>query len=267
MLAAMPLQVSRRQARPGRRRAGVLRTVAVSVAACALTSACGGVGQPAPYDATGVDELEVPTPSPDPADFVDTVDNPWLPLVPGSTWRYDVREGTEVVETVEVTVLDETRTVAGVEATVVRDVVTDADGEVVEDTSDWFAQDRDGNVWYLGEDTTSYEDGTPSTEGSWEAGVDGAEAGLVMPAEPRVGDGFQQEHLAGVAEDRARVVDVAAAQRTPFGAWDDLLETEDTTPLEPDVVERKYYARGIGLVAERDLTEGQVTELVDVTVG
>jgi hypothetical protein len=149
----------------------------------------------------------------------------------------------------------------------VRDVVTDADGEVVEDTHDWFAQDRDGNVWYLGEDTTSYEDGTPSTEGSWEAGVDGAEAGLVMPAEPRVGDGFQQEHLDGVAEDRARVLDVAASWRTPFGTWDDLLETEDTTPLEPDVVERKYYARGIGLVAEVDDTEGQVTELVDFTAG
>jgi hypothetical protein len=251
MLAAMPRPV----------------TLAVAAALCALTTACGGGGQPAPYDATGVDELEIPTPSPDPADFVDTVDNPLLPLTPGSTWRYEVREGVDVVETIEVTVLEETRTVAGVTATVVSDVVTDAGGEVVEETFDWFAQDRDGNVWYLGEDTTSYEDGAASTEGSWEAGVDGAMAGLVMPAEPRVGDGFEQEHLEGVAEDRARVLDVAASWRTPFGAWDDLLETEDTTPLEPDVLERKLYARGIGLVAERDLTEDQVTQLVDFTAG
>lgn len=245
-----------------RRRASAARLGGLS-ALLALAAGCGGVGEPAPYPPTGVDGLEVPTPSPDPADFVEGVDNPLLPLAPGTRWRYEVREGGELVETIEVTVEAGTRTVAGVEATVVHDVVHDADGTLLEDTYDWFAQDTDGNVWYLGEDTTAYEDGVATDEGSWEAGVDGAMAGLVMPARPRVGDGFQQEYLEGEAEDRGRIVDTAATRTTAYGAWDDLLETEDTTPLEPGLVEHKFYARGIGLVLEENRTDDEVVELVE----
>jgi hypothetical protein len=225
------------------------------------------VGLPREVGPRGVDGLVVPTPSPDPDDFAEEIDNPWLPLVPGSTWRYRVTAGGEVEETVTVTVTDQVREVAGVTATVVRDVVTDADGEVVEDTRDWFAQDVEGNVWYLGEDTVSFEDGRPSSEGSWEAGVDGAEAGLAMPAVPRVGDGYRQEWAAGEAEDQARVLALDASRATPYGGWDDLLQTEDTTPLEPDVLEHKFYARGVGLVLEENPGDDEVVELVSFSAG
>ncbi len=155
---------------------------------------------------SGVDGLEIPTPSADPDDFVDGIDNPWLPLAPGQ--RVGLRVHGSERETTTVTVTDETREVQGVTTTVVHDVVTDADGEVVEDTSDWYAQDAAGNVWYFGEDTTEYDErGRPDTAGSWEAGVDGA-AGRASrcSATPRVGDGYRQEFSAGVAEDRATVL-------------------------------------------------------------
>jgi hypothetical protein len=230
---------------------------AAPIALAALVLAgCGSAGAPGTTAPTGVDGLEVPTPSPDPGDFVATIDNAYLPLVPGSTWTYESR-GPDGTETIVVTVTDETRVVAGVETTVVHDQVRDARGKLVEDTYDWFAQDRDGNVWYFGEDTTAYEgdpgDRTVSTEGSWEAGVDGAMAGLVMPANPRIGDGYQQEFLEGVAEDRAEVLRIAVTLELATESYGDVLVTADTTPLEPDLEERKYYAPGIGLVAEETL--------------
>ena len=226
-----------------------------------------GAGAPRKVGPSGVDGLVIPTPTADPADFVESVDNPLFPLRPGSVWRYESRVDGEVDETIEVTVTDEVREVAGVPATVVHDVVTGADGEVVEDTFDWYAQDTAGNVWYLGEDTTSYEKRKPSTEGSWEAGVDGAQAGLVMPAAPRLGDGFQQEFYAGQAEDQATIVDTSATRTTGYGSWDDLLQTEDTTPLEPRQVEQKFYAPGIGLVLEESVSTDEVVELVEFTAG
>lgn len=244
-------------------RAAVAATVVVALAG----SAGCGAGGPRKVGPSGIDGLVIPTPTPDPADFVREVDNPLFPLAPGSVWRYESRVAGEVDETIEVTVTDRAREVAGVEATVVHDVVTDADGRVVEDTFDWFAQDTAGNVWYLGEDTTSYERRKPSTEGSWEAGVDGAQAGLIMPATPRLGDGFQQELYTGHAEDQARVLDTSAARATGYGSWDDLLQTEDTTPLEPRQVEQKFYAPGIGLVLEESPSTDEVVELVAFTAG
>jgi hypothetical protein len=238
----------------------VAATVAVTVA---VTLAGCSIGDPATVDPSGVDGLVVPTATPDPADFVQGVDNPWLPLTPGSRWRYRVVEDGEVVERITVTVTDEELVVAGVPVTVVHDVVRDAEGRLVEETHDWFAQDVDGNVWYFGEDTTSYEGRRPSTKGSWEAGVDGAQAGLVMPAVPRIGDGFEQEHAPGEAEDRARVLALDAEATVPAGEFTRLVETEDTTPLEPGLVERKYYAKGVGLVREQTVAGGtEVVELV-----
>ena len=148
----------------------------------------------------------------------------WRPGTSGSTspWAPSRRRST-------VTVTDETQVVQGVTTTVVHDVVTDADGEVVEDTFDWFAQDPAGNVWYFGEDTTEYdEQGRPDTDGSWEAGVDGAQAGIVMLAKPRVGDGYQQEFSEGVAEDRATVLSLDESVNVPFGSFADVLQTEET---------------------------------------
>ncbi|HSK47967.1 MAG TPA: hypothetical protein VLA05_08200, partial [Coriobacteriia bacterium] len=142
-------------------------------------------------------------PNLDPADFVTSVTNPYFPLKPGDRWVYsaETEEGTEENEVV---VLDETRSILGLDALVVHDIVR-VDGEVTEDTFDWFAQDRDGTVWYLGEDTKEMANGeVVSTEGSWEAGVDGAQAGVVMQADPAPGPWYWQEFYEGQAEDQAR---------------------------------------------------------------
>lgn len=204
----------------------------------------------------------------DPADFVDTVSNPFLPLLPGSRWTYRAVNDEGDVETIEVTVLDERRTVMGVSTVVVRDVVS-IDDEVIEDTFDWFAQDRDGNVWYFGEDTTEYADGKPDTSGSWEAGIDGALPGIVMPAEPTVtGTGYRQEYLPGEAEDMGEVIATSGSVSTEFGTFDDVIVTRDWTPLEPDVVEEKTYARGVGMVHESKTSgESETVELVEFVAG
>ena len=226
----------------------------LAVVPAVLLAACGSGPEESPP--SGVDGLQVPTPSADPADYVDRIDNPWLPLEPGTRWVYRVQG--EDPETITVTVTDETRLVQGVTTTVVHDVVTDEDGDVVEDTYDWFAQDTAGNVWYFGEETTEYDErGRPDRSGSWEAGVDGAQAGLVMPASPRVGDGYQQEYLEGEAEDRGEVLSVDESLNLPSGSWNPVLLTEDTTPLEPGLVEHKYYARGVGVVQEETVRGGK----------
>jgi hypothetical protein len=231
------------------------------LAAATLSGCAGG---PPHVDPAGVDGLEIPTPTPDPRDFVASVDNPWFPLEPGTVWTYR-STSEEGAETIVVTVTDRTRVVQGVTTTVVHDVVRDGRGRTVEDTFDWYAQDTAGNVWYFGEDTTAYDGRKASTEGSWEAGVDGAEAGLLMPARPRVGDGYAQEYLAGVAEDRGEILALHERREVPAGTYDDVVVTEDTTPLEPALVERKYYARGVGVVFEEDVAGGsEVVELVEV---
>lgn len=246
-----------------RGRAAVVPAVTV-LAVLALATGCGSAADESPP--SGVDGLDIPTPTLSPSDFVDAIDNPWLPLAPGSTWVYR-STSSDGDQTVTVTVLDETRDIGGVRATVVHDVVTDAEGgDVIEDTYDWYAQDGAGNVWYLGEATTEYGDGPPSTEGSWEAGVDGAEAGLVMAARPRVGDGYRMEYLAGTAEDRAQVLALDESTTVPAGSYTGLLETEDTTALEPDVVENKLYAQGVGVVREQTISGGdELVELVSFT--
>jgi hypothetical protein len=247
------------------------RTVALAVAVTAATLlvACGddesspesqpviAVGNAADYD-----------PDVDPANFVDGIDNPYLPFVPGSRWVYEEESDGET-ERIEVVVTDERRDVMGISATVVRDTVTTEDGELIEDTFDWYAQDKDGNVWYLGEDTKEYEDGeVVSTEGSWEAGVDGAVPGIIMEADPTVGDAYRQEFYEGEAEDLAEVVRVGASESVEFGDFDDLIVIKEWNPLEPDVVEEKYFARGIGLVLEVKIegAEGR-GELIEHTKG
>jgi hypothetical protein len=205
-----------------------------------------------------------PTAANGPARFVATVDNPFLPLVPGTRFTYQSRTPDGLERTV-VEVTRDTRTITGAPCVVVRDTVTRG-GQPVEDTVDWFAQDGDGNVWYFGEDTKEYENGRVArTEGSWEAGVDGAQPGIVMEAHPKVGDTYRQEYYRGHAEDRADVLSLTATATVPFGAQQDLVQTKDYTPLEPDVVEHKYYARGVGLVLEVDVRGGTGrVELVSV---
>jgi hypothetical protein len=133
---------------------------------------------------------------------------------------------------------------------VVRDTVTQ-DGHVVEDTLDSYAQDRDGSVWHFGEDSKELEDGkVVSTEGSWEAGKDGAEPGIVMKARPKIGDTYRQEYAKDGAEDRGEVLSTTEQVTVPYGSFKNVLKTQDDSPLEPDVVEHKYYARGVGFIRE-----------------
>lgn len=198
----------------------------------------------------------------DPATFAPTIDNPWLPFVPGSRWVYEARFG-DNVERIEIVVTEETREVMGITATVVRETES-LNGEVVEDTFDWFAQDGEGNVWYLGEDTAEYRDGeVVSTAGAWEAGVDGALPGIIMEAAPTVGDAYRQEYLRGHAEDMGEVIRTGDTVSVPFGSYHGVLVTKEWTPLEPGVVEEKFYARGVGLLLEQTVEGGSArTELI-----
>ena len=189
--------------------------------------------------------------------------NPWMPLIPGRTLVYESAD-----ETVEVTVTSDTKYIGGVECRVVRDVVKGEDGELIEDTIDWFAQDIYGNVWYCGEATAEYEDGFPvNIDGSFQAGLDGAKAGLVMKAAPAVGDVYRQEFDLGNAEDAAEVMSLhGSSAATPQGAScvADCLVTREFTPLDPDANENKYYKPGIGVVLTIDLETGGRTELVEI---
>jgi hypothetical protein len=195
----------------------------------------------------------------DPAGFTTRIDNPYWPMAPGSRWVYrEVENG--VAQQVDVTVTDRTKVVDGVTARVIHDVVS-AGGKPIEKTFDWYAQDSAGNVWYLGEDTAEYENGkVVSRAGSWEAGVGGAEAGVIMPAQPRVGLSYRQEYDAGNAEDRARVLSLDQRAKVPFGGFTGALLTKDVNPLERNFVEHKYYARGIGPIETIQVSGGQAHE-------
>jgi hypothetical protein len=239
-----------------------------------LVAATLALGSSAIAKATGTTEPVIDpgdggdyAPSIDPANFVDVVDNPYFPLLPGTRWVYEGTSDGEAERT-EVEVLDDRRDIEGISAVVVRDTVYVSD-EMVEDTFDWFAQDADGNVWYLGEDSHEYEDGERiSAAGSWEYGVDGALPGIVMPADPTVGDAFRQEYYVGEAEDLAEIIDVGITYSIGLGEYDDVVVTEDWNPLEPDVVENKWYAPGIGMIAEAAVTGAdERAELVEFTPG
>lgn len=184
----------------------------------------------------------------DPATFSTNIDNPYLPMVPGTRTIYeaDTPDGKQRTTT-EVT--RDTKKVMGVQTIVVHDTVT-IDGKPSEDTYDWFAQDRDGNVWYFGEDSKEFKDGAVDTGGSFEAGVDGALPGIVMLASPQVGDKYRQEYARGVAEDAGEIVSLQGSENTQLtGPASDLLVIRDSDLLEPDApAEKKYYARGIGLI-------------------
>jgi hypothetical protein len=187
-------------------------------------------------------------------DFTTTIDNPWWPMAPGATWTY--RETTIDGDVVDITttVTDDTKDVDGITTRVVRDTAKQ-DGEVIEDTFDWYAQDDDGNLWYFGEDTSSYEDGKVDHDGSWEHGVDGALAGIMLPADPEPGCTYRQEYRKGEAEDNGRILGVHEIVEVPAGTYRDALSTQDWTPLEVDS-EHKVYARGVGPVLGVQLAGG-----------
>lgn len=213
------------------------------------TGPTGQPGRPSPGQTgpsplpQGAEEVQL-----DPANFVSTIDHPYWPLKAGSKWVYREAALDGTLQRVEVTVTSDTKDILGIQATVVHDVVTE-DGQLIEDTLDWYAQDKAGNLWYLGEDTKEYEDGkVVSTAGSWEAGVDGAQAGIILPANPQVGMVYRQEYYAGQAEDAAQILSLDELAEVPFGAFDRVLMTKDYTPLEPKLLEHKFYAQGVGPV-------------------
>jgi hypothetical protein len=236
--------------------------VAVLAAATAVASGGARTGEQAATTAcpipTGSQSVKLT-----PADFTTRITNPWWPMRPGSRWLYRETDSEGTKQRVVVTVTNRTKLIAnGVRARVVRDVVTEG-GEPVEVTDDWYAQDKCGNIWYVGEATTEYENGKPvSTEGSFEAGVDGAQAGVIMPAKPRKGMGYRQEYYQGEAEDRAEIFSLGEQAEVPFGFFGKgkVLMTKDLNPLDPKVLEYKFYARGIGPVLAVSVSGGSDRE-------
>jgi hypothetical protein len=214
-------------------------SIAVLAAVLAL-SACGGTSSSLPQGSKA-EKL-------DPSKFTTEIDNPYWPIQPGSHWVYsEVEDG--AAQRVDVTALDKTKTLDGVTARVVHDQVT-RKGHVLEDTYDWYAQDSDGNIWYLGENTKEFDNGKVNTEGSWAYGVDGAQAGVVVPADPEQGQKYREEYWAGHAEDAAEVLNTTSQVQVPLGRYQDALLTRNYSSLEPTVEEMKLYAKGVGPVME-----------------
>jgi hypothetical protein len=185
----------------------------------------------------------------DPADFTTKIDNPYWPMRPGSRWVYRETDAEGAKQKVVVTVTRKTKRIAnGVTARVVHDVATEK-GKPVEITDDWYAQDKAGNIWYMGEFTRAFEHGKlKSTKGSFEAGVDGAQPGVIMPAKPRPGLRYRQEYDRGHAEDKARILSLREQAEVPLGHFKPALMTREVNPLEPKNLEFKFYARGVGPV-------------------
>jgi len=253
------------------------RTLPLILAATMLCAGCTSATTPSttspstpalessPAATTSAPEATLPTSAEpvnlNPADFTADITHQYWPMKPGTRWTYrDVDEKGEV-QTVVVVATAETKKLAnGVTARVVRDTVS-AEGELVEDTFDWYAQDSAGNVWYMGEDTAEFENGKiASREGSFEAGVGGALPGILLPAEPQVGQKYRQEYLKGAAEDNGEVLGINQLVEVPAGRYSDALLTRDTTNLEPDVVEYKLYAPDIGPVLAVDISGGAARE-------
>jgi len=206
----------------------------------------------------------------DPANFEtgQPIDNPFLPWIPGTTFLYDTYLPGNVLEQIDrVAVTNDTKKIDGVTCTVVSDIVTDPQtGQLIEKTKDYYAQDTSGNVWYFGEASAEYENGKlVSKEGSWLAGVKGAQPGIIQEANPQVGDSYDEENAPGVAHDHGVVTSLSGTATVPAGHFNHLLVTLETSVLEPGAAETKYYSAGVGEVFGRDLSTGETDQLVSVT--
>jgi hypothetical protein len=245
-----------------------------------LTACSSGGGQSAgtPTDASTTASPTTAAPSPTPsgsppayhptinaADFTHTVDHPYFPLRTGATKSFDgTRDGKP--HHTEVQILTRTRKVMGIDCVVINDTVT-SNGALVEQTEDWYAQDKTGNVWYFGENTAEYQNGVvSSTHGTWEAGVDGAQPGIILYATPKVGQAYYQEYRPGQAEDRAKVLTLDSVLKVPAGSFQKVITTEDSDPLNPDKTDKKWYAPGVGLIHSVRIRSGhhEETSLVRV---
>jgi hypothetical protein len=244
----------------------MIRSIAVAIAVLALAACGGGVSKSTSSSASSLPQGTKPVKL-DPAEFTTSIDNPYWPMRPGSHWVYREVENGET-QRVDVTVTNQTKTLEGIEARVVHDRVS-RNGETLEDTYDWYAQDSAGNLWYLGEDTAEYENGKLKTkEGTWAAGVDGAEPGVVVPAHPKQGMTYREEYYAGHAEDGAEVLGVNSQVQVPFGRFQNAMLTRNFSTIEPTVEEMKLYAKGVGPVMELLVSGGAGrTELLSYTEG
>lgn len=198
----------------------------------------------------------------DPANFQTTIDNPYYPLAPGTVFKFIDRSGKTPADN-EITVTHDTKLIMGVTCTVVHDVVMEK-GKVSEETFDWFAQDKQGNVWYFGEDTKEFHGDKVSTEGSWEAGIGPNQPGIIMPGQPKPGaPAYRQEYGPGHAEDMGQIITNNETVTVPYGTFNDCVRTREWSLLEAGS-EKKWYANGIGCIKEVS-PEGKVTELVSMT--
>ncbi|MGH3375676.1 MAG: hypothetical protein ACRDP6_13135 [Actinoallomurus sp.] len=245
-----------------------LQMVALAALPIFAVACGGGTEATAPRAAQPPPSPPASAPTIRPADFIAKVDNPWFPLTPGTTLTYKgVKDGKPTVDKVVVT--DRTTVVDGVPSVALRDNLYEG-GNLEERTTDWYAQDRQGNVWYFGEETAELDPKghVTSTEGSWQAGKDGAQPGIFMPAHPTVGQTGRQEYLNGHAEDHFQILRFDAAVQVPAVSSDKALLTKEWTPIEPSVIDHKYYVRGIGTVLEQSVTGPKETNaLVSVTRG
>jgi hypothetical protein len=249
-------------------RRGVL-IAAMAAAVLAVGAGCGSTSAttPSPSPTAASAPAAVINPAPGwparlPSDFVRVISNPWFPLRTGTTWvSRGVKDGKPTVDTYAVT--GQTKLILGVTCSVIKDTLT-AHGKVIEQTSDWYTQDRQGNVWYFGEDTAEYNAAgqVTSTSGTWQAGVAGARPGIFMPANPQIGMGGYQEYLPGQALDHYTVVSLGAPVRVPYGSFAHALTMHETTALEPGVLDGKAYVKGIGQVAEQTIKGAKETSLL-----
>lgn len=226
-----------------------------------------GFNKSAPTPPQGSEtQTEEFNPTIDPANFVSVVNNPYYTLAPGTSFTYQgkAKEGTEKIIT---TVSDKTKKILGVTTIEVWDRVW-LDTELIEETYDWYAQDKEGNVWYFGEDSKEYENGkVVSTKGSWEAGVNNAKPGIIMEAKPKIGDSYRQEFYKGEAEDMADVVSLEEAVTVAYGKYSNCLKTRDWSRIDPNLNEYKYYCSKVGsLVLETSVTgTAEKVELISVS--
>ena len=243
-----------------------MAAIAICTLACdgSTPTAAGGTTA-APPTAPGPTGAVRLRPTFDPSSFVPTITNPYLPQRPGTVYRLR-SETPDGIEINLIRVTRQTKDILGVHATVVHDQVF-LNGELTEDTFDWEAQDGQGNVWYFGEDSKELENGVVvSTEGSWQAGVDGAHPGIIMPAHPTTGQSYVQEDAPDVAEDRAKVLGTKASVDVPFGHFTGCVQTLEWSVLEHRDREHKFYCPGTGLVEEVQPAGGRITnELVSIT--
>jgi hypothetical protein len=216
--------------------------------------------------AVATSKAQIQTPSFDTSNFHDPlkIDNKYFPLKSGTIMVYEGTDGEGNSIRDVITVTNHTKDVQGILTRVVNDTVF-VEGKLEETTNDWYAQDDEGNVWHMGEDTTDITNKKNPHEGSWEAGVKGAKAGLIMLAEPKVGITYDQEFAKGVAEDKATVLSLNDNVSVPYGSYSDVIKTKEFSALEPDVVEQKYYAANVGDVKEKTLKGSKEgIELVEI---